>query len=78
MHCTQVRHFDSPYLVYHEMVKTSRVFIRDCSVVSVYPLLLLGGGQVNVRLQKGEFLVSLDDGWICFAAASKQVRWPQA
>lgn len=60
------------------MVKTSRVFIRDCSVVSVYPLLLLGGGQVNVRLHKGEFLVSLDDGWICFAAASKQVRWPQA
>ncbi|XP_049640202.1 putative ATP-dependent RNA helicase DHX57 [Suncus etruscus] len=69
----QVRHFDSPYLVYHEMVKTSRVFIRDCSMVSVYPLLLLGGGQVSVRLHKGEFLVSLDNGWISFSAASKQV-----
>nr|XP_028580810.1 putative ATP-dependent RNA helicase DHX57 [Podarcis muralis]XP_028580811.1 putative ATP-dependent RNA helicase DHX57 [Podarcis muralis] len=69
----QTRHFDSPYLVYHEMVKTSRVFIRDCSMVSVYPLILFGGGRINVHLQKGEFVVSLDDGWIRFVAASHQV-----
>ncbi|XP_006839440.1 PREDICTED: putative ATP-dependent RNA helicase DHX57 [Chrysochloris asiatica] len=69
----QVRHFDTPYLVYHEKIKTSRVFIRDCSMVSVYPLVLFGGGQVNVQLQRGEFVVSLDDGWIRFAAASHQV-----
>ncbi|XP_062339112.1 putative ATP-dependent RNA helicase DHX57 isoform X2 [Osmerus eperlanus] len=68
-----VRHYDSPYLVYHEKVKTSRVFIRDCSMVSVYALVLFGGGQVNVELQKGEFVISLDDGWIRFAAASHQV-----
>ncbi|XP_053316891.1 putative ATP-dependent RNA helicase DHX57 isoform X2 [Spea bombifrons] len=69
----QVRHFDSPYLVYHEKIKTSRVFVRDCSMVSVYPLLLFGGGQVNVELHRGEFLISLDDGWIRFAAVSYQV-----
>ncbi|XP_003908583.2 putative ATP-dependent RNA helicase DHX57 isoform X1 [Papio anubis] len=69
----QVRHFDSPYLLYHEKIKTSRVFIRDCSMVSVYPLVLFGGGQVNVQLQRGEFVVSLDDGWIRFVAASHQV-----
>lgn len=68
-----VRHYGSPYLVYHEKVKTSRVFIRDCSMVSVYPLVLFGGGQVNVELHKGEFVISLDDGWIRFAAASHQV-----
>ncbi|KAM8739930.1 putative ATP-dependent RNA helicase DHX57 isoform 1-T2 [Acanthopagrus schlegelii] len=68
-----VRHYDSPYLVYHEKVKTSRVFIRDCSMVSVYPLVLFGGGQVNMELHKGEFVISLDDGWIRFAAASHQV-----
>uniref|UniRef100_A0A665WD97 RNA helicase n=1 Tax=Echeneis naucrates TaxID=173247 RepID=A0A665WD97_ECHNA len=68
-----VRHYSSPYLVYHEKVKTSRVFIRDCSMVSVYPLVLFGGGQVNVELHKGEFVISLDDGWIRFAAASHQV-----
>ncbi|XP_066228041.1 putative ATP-dependent RNA helicase DHX57 [Saccopteryx leptura] len=69
----QVRHFDSPYLLYHEKIKTSRVFIRNCSMVSVYPLVLFGGGQVNVQLQRGEFVVSLDDGWIRFVAASHQV-----
>lgn len=70
----QVRHFDSPYLLYHEKIKTSRVFIRDCSMVSVYPLVLFGGGQVNVQLQRGAFVVSLDDGWIRFVAASHQVK----
>ncbi|XP_029317608.1 LOW QUALITY PROTEIN: putative ATP-dependent RNA helicase DHX57 [Cottoperca gobio] len=68
-----VRHYNSPYLVYHEKVKTSRIFIRDCSMVSVYPLVLFGGGQVNMELHKGEFVISLDDGWIRFAAASHQV-----
>lgn len=77
-----VRHYDSPYLVYHEKVKTSRVFLRDCSMVCVYPMVLFGGGQVSVELQRGEFIVSLDDGWIKFAAAShevaelvKELRW---
>ncbi|CAH2252973.1 ATP-dependent RNA helicase DHX57 isoform X1 [Pelobates cultripes] len=69
----QVKHFESPYLIYHEKIKTSRVFVRDCSMVSVYPLVLFGGGQVNVELHRGEFLISLDDGWIRFAAASYQV-----
>ncbi|XP_028917678.1 putative ATP-dependent RNA helicase DHX57 isoform X2 [Ornithorhynchus anatinus] len=73
----QVRQFASPYLVYHEKIKTSRVFIRDCSMVSVYPLVLFGGGQVNVQLQRGEFVVSLDDGWIRFAAASHQLFFSQ-
>ncbi|RVE56430.1 hypothetical protein OJAV_G00221220 [Oryzias javanicus] len=68
-----VRHYDSPYLVYHEKVKTSRVFIRDCSMASVYPLVLLGGGQIDVELRRGQFVISLDDGWIQFAAASHQV-----
>ncbi|KAG5266286.1 hypothetical protein AALO_G00229290 [Alosa alosa] len=30
-------------------------------------------GQVSVELQRGQFIVSLDDGWIKFAAASHQV-----
>lgn len=74
MSARQVRHYNSPYLVYHEKVKTSRVFIRDCSMVSVYPLVLFGGGQVSTELHRGAFVISLDDGWIQFAAASHQVR----
>jgi hypothetical protein len=62
-----VRYYDSPYLVYHEKVKTSRVFIRDCSMVSVYPLVLFGGGQITVELHKGEFLISLDDRYLYFS-----------
>ncbi|XP_058021031.1 putative ATP-dependent RNA helicase DHX57 [Ahaetulla prasina] len=69
----QTKQFDSPYLVYHEMVKTSRVFIRECSMVSVYPLILFGGGRVNMQLQNGAYVFSLDDGWINFVAASRQV-----
>uniref|UniRef100_A0A8C5HLM0 Putative ATP-dependent RNA helicase DHX57 n=1 Tax=Gouania willdenowi TaxID=441366 RepID=A0A8C5HLM0_GOUWI len=67
------RHYESPFLVYREKVKTSRVFIRDCSMVSVYPLLLFGCGQINLELHKGVFVFSLDDGWIQFAAPSHQV-----
>lgn len=74
MSLSQTRHFESPYLVYHEKIKTSRVFIRDCSMVSVYPLVLLGGGQVHMQLLRGDFVISLDDGWIRFVAASHQVR----
>ncbi|XP_072265233.1 putative ATP-dependent RNA helicase DHX57 [Pyxicephalus adspersus] len=69
----QMQSFDSPYLVYHEKIKTSRVFVRDCSMVSVYPLVLFGGGQINVELRKGEFLISMDNGWIRFVAASHQI-----
>ncbi|XP_061523869.1 putative ATP-dependent RNA helicase DHX57 [Phycodurus eques] len=68
-----VRKYPSPYLVYLEKVKTSRVFIRDCSMVSVYALVLFGGGEVNVEIHKGKFVISLDDGWIRFAADSHQV-----
>lgn len=60
--------------MYHEKVKTSRVFIRDCSMVCVYPMVLFGGGQVSVELQRGEFVISLDDGWIKFSAASHEVK----
>lgn len=43
-------------------------------MVSVYPLVLFGGGQVSVELHRAAFVISLDDGWIQFAAASHQVK----
>uniref|UniRef100_A0A8C5GGX6 Putative ATP-dependent RNA helicase DHX57 n=1 Tax=Gouania willdenowi TaxID=441366 RepID=A0A8C5GGX6_GOUWI len=69
----KTRLYESPFLVYLEKVKTRRVFIRDCSMTSVFPLLLFGGSQINVELHNGEFVLSLDDGWIKFAAPSYQV-----
>ncbi|XP_028304104.1 putative ATP-dependent RNA helicase DHX57 [Gouania willdenowi] len=77
VHPSSVNHhtrlYESPFLVYLEKVKTRRVFIRDCSMTSVFPLLLFGGSQINVELHNGEFVLSLDDGWIKFAAPSYQV-----
>ncbi|KAL3874748.1 hypothetical protein ACJMK2_037719 [Sinanodonta woodiana] len=69
----QVRYYESPYLVFHEKVKTSKVFIRDCTMVSVYPLLLFGGGNISLDLHKGNYVLSVDDGWIRFMASSHQV-----
>ncbi|KAK3093635.1 hypothetical protein FSP39_018307, partial [Pinctada imbricata] len=69
----QVNYYESPYLVYHEKVKTSRVYIRDCSMVSVYPLLMFGGGSISVDLDRGSFVLSIDDGWIRFMADGSKV-----
>jgi len=35
--------FESNYLVYHERVKTTRLYVRDCTPVSPYALMLFGG-----------------------------------
>ncbi|XP_072164238.1 LOW QUALITY PROTEIN: putative ATP-dependent RNA helicase DHX57 [Diadema setosum] len=69
----QVRYYESPYLVFLEKVKTSKVYIRDCSMVSVYPLLLFGGCELNIDLKAGEFIISLDSGWIQFKVKSIEV-----
>ena len=51
----------------------SQVYIRDCTMVSVYPLLLFGGA-ISIDLDRGEFMLSVDDGWIRFMATSHMVR----
>ncbi|CAN0418977.1 unnamed protein product [Discosporangium mesarthrocarpum] len=56
-----------PYLVYHERVHTSRVFVRDCTEVSPYALLLFGG-QVAVQAGLGKITV---DGWVRFEAIGR-------
>ncbi|XP_070180183.1 putative ATP-dependent RNA helicase DHX57 [Littorina saxatilis] len=69
----QVRHYENPYLVYHEKVKTSKVYIRDCTMVSVYSLLLFAGNHISIDLDRGKLILSVDDGWIRFQASSGQV-----
>ena len=56
-----------PYLVYREKVETSRVFVRDSTVVPPYSLLLFGGNLV-VNHEKGELVV---DGCIVFKAPAR-------
>jgi len=43
---------DSPYLIYHEKVKTSCVFMRDATPVSPHALVLFGGGSLKVDSTK--------------------------
>uniref|UniRef100_A0A8C4QJA6 Putative ATP-dependent RNA helicase DHX57 n=1 Tax=Eptatretus burgeri TaxID=7764 RepID=A0A8C4QJA6_EPTBU len=69
----QVTSLSSPFMVYHEKVRTSRLYVRECSIVSVYPLLLFGGGLLRVLLNKNQWVIELDDGWIRFLASSYQV-----
>ncbi|KAK9844162.1 hypothetical protein WJX81_006552 [Elliptochloris bilobata] len=52
--------FNSRYLVYHEKVQTSQVWLRDCTAVGALPLLLFGG---EVSRQAAAGTVSID-GWL--------------
>ncbi|CAM9135591.1 unnamed protein product [Choristocarpus tenellus] len=56
-----------PWLVYHERVHTSRVFVRDCTEVSPYALLLFGG---QVAVQAGLGRITVDD-WVRFEAIGR-------
>ena len=60
----------SKYLVYHERVKTTRVYIRDATPVSPYALILFGGGKMEVKVGpttrgSDESFLRLD-GWLSF------------
>lgn len=59
--------FESGWLVHTEMVETSKVFVRECSMVPVYAMLLFGG-EVTVDHEKAALVV---DGWARFQASAK-------
>jgi len=65
--------FHSPFLVYQEEVKTSRIFIRDSTMVHAIPLILFSGSDVKVELHNSEFLFLLEDGWLIIQADLLQV-----
>ena len=58
--------YQTPYLVFHEKIRTSRVFVREVSMVPMYPMILFGGTGVDVLMQRGQFVLSLENGWIKF------------
>ncbi|KAL6077824.1 ATP-dependent RNA helicase [Balamuthia mandrillaris] len=61
--------YSSPWLLYSQKVKTSKVFIRECTMVSHYPLLLFGG-DVSVVHHPQQPLLQVDT-WIQFKADSR-------
>lgn len=56
-----------PFLVFLEKVETSKVFLRDTSVISPYSLLLFGGSMV-IQHQTGVVVL---DGWLRLTAAAQ-------
>eukprot|EP00090_Calanus_glacialis_P015911 TRINITY_DN25023_c0_g1_i1.p1 TRINITY_DN25023_c0_g1~~TRINITY_DN25023_c0_g1_i1.p1 ORF type:complete len:1347 (-),score=453.74 TRINITY_DN25023_c0_g1_i1:75-3920(-) len=69
----KVAHFETPYLVFHEKVKTSRVFVREVSMVPMYPMVLFGGTGVDIVMHRGQFVISLEEGWIKFICDTHQI-----
>lgn len=70
----EVKNYPSPYLVYQEKVKTSRIYIRDCSMVPAIPLVFFSGFDVDIRINNGNTYVVLEDGWITFRVEEHRVR----
>eukprot|EP00980_Cylindrotheca_fusiformis_P031466 scaffold26431_cov122-Cylindrotheca_fusiformis.AAC.1 len=58
---------DSRYCCYHEMVKTSKTYVRDCTTVSPLALLLFGG-KLDVYQTQG---ICSIDGWLKFRIDAK-------
>ncbi|KAF8714746.1 hypothetical protein HU200_027269 [Digitaria exilis] len=56
-----------PFLVFLEKVETTKVFLRDTSVVSPYSLLLFGGSMV-IQHQTGVVVI---DGWLRLSAPAQ-------
>ncbi|KAK5618513.1 ATP-dependent RNA helicase dhx29 [Crenichthys baileyi] len=52
------------WLLYQEKVKYTKIYLRDTTLISPFPMLLFGG---DIDIQHREKLVSLD-GWIHFQA----------
>ncbi|XP_058058907.1 putative ATP-dependent RNA helicase DHX57 [Anopheles bellator] len=65
--------FGSPFLVYQEKVKTSRIFIRDSTMVPLLPMVLFSGSDLQIELHGGDFVILLEGGWLMLQTATHQV-----
>ena len=59
--------YGNKWLVYHERVQTTGVYVRDCSTVTPYQLLLFGG---KIEVQHSGGTLSLDR-WATFKAPAR-------
>lgn len=71
LHPESVNFFEGQYstrwLAYFARVRTSRLFVRDSTMVSPFALLLFGG-DIVVRHERGDIVV---DGWVIFKAQAR-------
>jgi ATP-dependent RNA helicase DHX57 len=60
-------HYESPWLVYHSLVSTTKLFVQDTSMIHPKGLLLFGG-TMEVLHDKKQILM---DNWIRFRAPAQ-------
>ncbi|XP_033170255.1 putative ATP-dependent RNA helicase DHX57 [Drosophila mauritiana] len=65
---SQVSVFQAPFLVFQEKVRTSAIYIRDCSMLPLIAMVLFAGSDFKVELHDGDFLFLLESGWIILKA----------
>ena len=58
---------DSRYCCYHDIVKTSKIYVRDCTSVSEFALLLFGG---SLKVYHTHGVVACDE-WLKFRISAK-------
>lgn len=59
--------YENRWLAYFSKVQTSRVFVRDSTMVSAYAILLFGGG-IEVKHAQEQLAV---DGWVIFKSPAR-------
>lgn len=59
--------YDSPWLLFTELVQTSKLFVRESTMVNPYALLLFGG-RIDVMHDRGLLTI---DNWISFHAVAR-------
>ena len=63
----KAKDLDSRYGCYHEIVKTSKIYVRDFTCVSKFALLLFGGA---LKVYQTHGVVTVDD-WLKFRVEAK-------
>lgn len=66
------QHFEMKWLIFHQKLKTSGVFVHDCSMVSPYPLLFFGG-HINIQKDGDQDCITVDN-WIIFQASPNTAK----
>lgn len=61
------KRLDSRYCCYHEIVKTSKTYVRDCTTVNEFALLLFGG---SLQVYHTHGVVTVDN-WLRFRIGAK-------
>ncbi|CAH1239477.1 DHX36 [Branchiostoma lanceolatum] len=66
------KYFEDGWLIYHMKMKTTQVFLYDCTMISPYPLLFFGG-DITIQKDGNQETVAVDN-WIVFRAATRTAK----